>query len=104
MAACAGVATERCSGWEGRTHLVSEYLILRLADVLEVLETLQGEDGRYAVFGALSLAAHGLDRATRDLDLFVAPDMLELGGMGVSVPVAAESLVDPYQAGGYAGS
>lgn len=47
---------------------------MRLADVLEVLEALQDENVRYAVFGALALAAHGLDRATRDLDLFVASD------------------------------
>lgn len=28
----------------------------------------------YAVFGGLAMAAHGLDRGTRDLDLFVDPD------------------------------
>jgi hypothetical protein len=47
---------------------------VRLDDVLEIISALQREGVRYAVFGALALAAHGLDRATRDLDLFVDPD------------------------------
>lgn len=47
---------------------------MRLDDVLSVLEALEAEGVRYAVFGALALAAHGIDRATRDLDVFVAPD------------------------------
>ena len=45
---------------------------MRLGDVLAILDALEREGVRYAVFGALALAAHGLDRATRDLDLFVA--------------------------------
>lgn len=47
---------------------------MRLDDVLAILEALEAERVRYAVFGALALAAHGIDRATRDLDLFVAPE------------------------------
>lgn len=47
---------------------------MRLDDVLEILASLEREGVRYAVFGALAMAAHGLDRATRDLDLFVAAD------------------------------
>lgn len=47
---------------------------MRLEDVLSIVQALERERVRYAVFGALALAAHGLDRATRDLDLFVAPD------------------------------
>lgn len=47
---------------------------MRLDDVLSIVEALEREQVRYAVFGALALAAHGLDRATRDLDLFVASD------------------------------
>lgn len=47
---------------------------MRLDDVLSILEALEREGVRYAVFGAMALAAHGLDRATRDLDLFVAAD------------------------------
>ena len=44
---------------------------MQLGDVLAALER---HGVRYAVFGGLAMAAHGLDRATRDLDLFVAPD------------------------------
>jgi len=40
---------------------------------MAVLEALEREGVAYALFGALALAAHGLDRATRDLDLFVDP-------------------------------
>lgn len=47
---------------------------MRLDDVLSILEALEREGVRYAVFGAMALAAHGIDRATRDLDLFVAAD------------------------------
>lgn len=45
-----------------------------LDDVLRVLHALERAGVRYAVFGGLAMAAHGFDRATRDLDLFVAPD------------------------------
>ena len=45
-----------------------------LDDVLTVLDALERAGVRYAVFGGLAMAAHGFDRATRDLDLFVAPD------------------------------
>jgi len=47
---------------------------MRLDDVLAILAAFEAEEVRYAVFGALALAAHGIDRATRDLDVFVAPD------------------------------
>jgi hypothetical protein len=39
-----------------------------------VLEALERAGVRYAVIGDLAMAAHGFDRATRDLDLFVPPD------------------------------
>jgi hypothetical protein len=45
-----------------------------LDDVLSVLTALERAEVRYAVFGGLAMAAHGFDRATRDLDLFVTPD------------------------------
>lgn len=45
-----------------------------LADVLRVFDALDRAGVRYAVFGGLAMAAHGFDRATRDLDLFVDPD------------------------------
>jgi hypothetical protein len=48
--------------------------VMHLEDVLTVLDALEREGVRYAVFGGLAMAAHGFDRATRDLDLFVAPD------------------------------
>jgi len=47
---------------------------MRLDDVLAVLGALERRGVRYAVFGGLAMAAHGFDRATRDLDLFVASD------------------------------
>lgn len=47
---------------------------MQLDDVLAILEALERQRVRYAVFGAMALAAHGLDRATRDLDIFVAAD------------------------------
>ncbi len=47
---------------------------MQLEDVLTVLDALERAGVRYAVFGGLAMAAHGFDRATRDLDLFVAPD------------------------------
>lgn len=47
---------------------------MQLDDVRRVLTALERCGVRYAVFGAIAMAAHGLDRATRDLDLFVAPD------------------------------
>lgn len=45
-----------------------------LDDVLTVLDALERAGVRYAVFGGLAMAAHGFDRATRDLDLFITPD------------------------------
>ncbi len=47
---------------------------MQLNDVLQVLSALERAGVRYAVFGAIAMATHGLDRATRDLDLFVADD------------------------------
>lgn len=39
-----------------------------------VLEALEREGVRYAVFGAVALGIHGLARATEDLDIFLAPE------------------------------
>jgi hypothetical protein len=47
---------------------------MELDEVLRVLDALERGGVRYAVFGGLAMAAHGFDRATRDLDLFVPPD------------------------------
>ncbi len=38
-----------------------------------LFEALSAEGARYAVFGAVALALHGLPRATADVDLFVEP-------------------------------
>lgn len=47
---------------------------MQLKDVLQVSSALEHAGVRYAVIGAVAMAAHGLDRATRALDLFVADD------------------------------
>lgn len=47
---------------------------MQFDDVTQVLRALERAGVRYAVIGAIAMAAHGLDRATRDLDLFVAAD------------------------------
>lgn len=39
-----------------------------------VLEALEREGVRYAVFGAVALGIHGLARATEALDVFLAPE------------------------------
>jgi hypothetical protein len=49
------------------------HLAMQLDDIVRIVRALEAEGVRYAVFGAMALAAHGLDRATRDLDLFVDP-------------------------------
>ncbi|MGE3843200.1 MAG: nucleotidyl transferase AbiEii/AbiGii toxin family protein [Vicinamibacterales bacterium] len=42
--------------------------------ITRVLEALEREHVRYAVFGAAALNFHGIARFTEDLDLFVAPE------------------------------
>jgi hypothetical protein len=39
-----------------------------------VLEALEREGARYAIFGAVAVNIHGLARATQDLDIFIAPE------------------------------
>ena len=39
----------------------------------EIFRALDREAVRYSIFGGIALAAHGLSRATKDLDLFVDP-------------------------------
>jgi hypothetical protein len=41
---------------------------------LRVLEALEREGVRYAIFGAVALGIHGLARSTEDLDIFIAPE------------------------------
>jgi hypothetical protein len=46
-----------------------------LADpVIRVLDALEREGVRYAVFGAVAINVHGLPRFTEDLDIFLAPE------------------------------
>lgn len=40
----------------------------------QVLAALEQKGVRYVIFGAVALNLHGLARATRDLDIFIAPD------------------------------
>lgn len=40
----------------------------------KVLEALEREQVRYAVFGGIAVNIHGLARATQDLDVFIAPE------------------------------
>jgi Nucleotidyl transferase AbiEii toxin, Type IV TA system len=42
--------------------------------VVRVLEALEREGVKYAVFGAVAVNIHGLPRFTEDLDIFVAPE------------------------------
>lgn len=42
-------------------------------DALAVLRALEVEGVEYALVGSMAMAAHGLVRATQDMDLFVAP-------------------------------
>jgi Nucleotidyl transferase AbiEii toxin, Type IV TA system len=41
---------------------------------VRVLEALEREGVRYAVFGGVALNIHGLARFTEDLDIFIAPE------------------------------
>lgn len=42
--------------------------------VARVLEALERESVKYAIFGAVAVNIHGLPRFTEDLDIFVAPE------------------------------
>lgn len=43
-------------------------------EAMEVFGALVREQVDFVVIGSMAMAAHGLARATRDLDLFIAPD------------------------------
>jgi hypothetical protein len=47
---------------------------MELGQALAILAALEREGVRYVVVGSMAMAAQGLVRATRDLDLFVSPD------------------------------
>jgi hypothetical protein len=65
---------------------------LELDDVLRVLDALERGGVRYALFGGLAMAAHGFDRATRDLALFVPPDAPNIERLRAAL---SEVLQDP---------
>lgn len=44
----------------------------------KVLEALEREGVHYAVVGAVALGIHGLARATQDLDVFIAPEPMNV--------------------------
>ena len=44
------------------------------AVIKRLLAALEREHVRYAIFGAVAMALHGLARFTEDLDLFVEPE------------------------------
>ena len=47
---------------------------VRLVDLRRVLAAFERHRVRYALVGSMAMAAHGLARATEDIDFFVAPD------------------------------
>jgi hypothetical protein len=44
----------------------------------QVLEALEREEVRYVVFGAVAINLQGLARATEDLDVFIAPEAVNV--------------------------
>jgi hypothetical protein len=68
----------------------------------EISSTLEAAGIRHALIGALALAAYGVNRASVDLDLFVAdasclrPDLwTDLRSRGIAVDVRKGDLTDP---------
>ncbi|MGH2748479.1 MAG: nucleotidyl transferase AbiEii/AbiGii toxin family protein [Actinomycetota bacterium] len=47
---------------------------MKLEEALKVLSALEAEGVRYVMIGSMALAAQGIVRATRDIDLMVASD------------------------------
>jgi hypothetical protein len=45
-----------------------------LVTAKSILAAFERERVRYALVGSIALATHGLVRATRDIDFFIAPD------------------------------
>lgn len=48
-----------------------------LSEFARIAESLRGKRIRYALIGGLALAAHGVARATKDVDFLVHPDDLD---------------------------
>jgi hypothetical protein len=47
---------------------------MEFEEVRRILAAFEREEVRYVLIGSMAMAAHGLIRATRDVDVFVAPD------------------------------
>jgi predicted nucleotidyltransferase len=71
---------------------------------LEILQTLNRARVRYLVIGGVAVVLHGVDRTTRDLDIFPGLDRVNLLrlldalkeiGFRPILPVTAESIVTP---------
>lgn len=43
-------------------------------EAIQILQAFEREGVRYVLVGSMAMAAHGLVRATRDMDFFVSPD------------------------------
>jgi hypothetical protein len=57
-----------------------------------IFVALESEQVRYAIFGGIAMGAHGLPRATKDLDLFLDP---EPGNVDAAKRALARALADP---------
>lgn len=66
---------------------------MKLHDVVDVLRALEREGVRYAIFGGVAMAVHGLDRGTVDLDVFLAADADNVGRLRVALRSVYD---DPY--------
>jgi hypothetical protein len=79
---------------------------------IRVLEALEREGVRYAVFGAVALNIHGLARFTEDLDIFIAPEQQNVEALKTALrsvfadphidEITAEDLLGDYPAVQYA--
>ncbi len=78
-------------------------------DVLKrVLAALESRGVKYAIFGAVALNLHGLARATEDLDIFIAPEDLNIDRLKLALRdvhddpeiehITAADLLGDYQA------
>ena len=46
---------------------------MRFEDTLQILSAFEREGARYALVGSMGMAAHGIARATMDVDIFIDP-------------------------------
>jgi nucleotidyltransferase AbiEii toxin of type IV toxin-antitoxin system len=48
--------------------------MMKFEQAIEILAAFEREEVRYVLIGSIAMAAHGIIRATRDVDFFVAPE------------------------------